>query len=69
MLLVKGMHGCGASVLGVRGSAAMGTHAGTTGGGMGDNGMTRFAEVVRAGVGVGAGLVHGYLSAAIRYRV
>ncbi len=63
--LVEAMHGHGGVVLGVHGSAVMGTHVITTTGGIGSNVLARFAEVVRAGIGVGASLVRGYLAGAI----
>ena len=65
MSLVEGMHGRGAGVLGVRGGAMTETRAGTMGGGVGGDVLARFAKVVRAGVGVGPGLVHVYLAGAI----
>ena len=65
MSFVEGMHGRGVGVLGVRGSFLLEMHSWTMKGGLGGDVSARIAEVVRTGVGVGAGLVRWYLVGAI----
>ena len=65
MSFVEGMCVCAVMELSVYGSVLPETHSWTVRSGLCSGVLVWITEMVRAGVGVGAGLVHGYIAAAI----
>ncbi len=59
MSLVEGMRGRGVGVLGVHGGFVLEKHSVTMSDGLGGEVSARIAKVVRAGLGIVSGLVHG----------
>ena len=69
MSFVEGMRGRGVGVLSVRGGVLPEMRSWTLRGGLGGNVSARVAEVVRAGVGVGAGLVRWDLAKGHKHNI